>query len=68
VANDALKSDYGVLLGLTGPILLQRAKEFREIAMLLGPGAAATYMKSQADRAEQSIIALGAKFNEQYER
>jgi len=66
INNDPLKNDYGVILALTGPILPERAKQYREIATLLGPGKAATWMLAQADRAEQSIEALGRKFNEQH--
>ena len=64
MSTDPLQHDYGILLGVTAPILLDRVDKFRRLAKLLGPGSAAIWMEAQADRAEQSIVALGKKFNE----
>jgi len=66
MSNDQLQREYGVLLGVTGPILLSRIDAFRRIATLLGPGKAADYMESQAVRAEHTLVSLGEKFNEQH--
>lgn len=62
--NDPLKREYGILLGVAGPILLERAESFRKIARLLGSGAASRYLISQAERAEEALIAIGRKYNE----
>ncbi len=64
MTNDPLQRDYGVLLGVTGPKLLDRADQFRRMAELLGPGKAAAWLEAQAERAEQTIKSIGRKFNE----
>lgn len=61
---DPLAREYGVLLGVTGPILLSRAKAYREMAELIGKGPAADWLEAQAQRAEDAICALGRKFDE----
>ena len=64
MSQDSLQREYGILLGVCGPILLERADAFRQLGKLLGPGGARMYLEAQADRAEQSIIAIGRKFDE----
>jgi len=61
---DPLARDYGVLLGIAGPILLDRSKSYREMAELIGPGPAADWLELSAQRAEDAIKAMGRKFNE----
>ena len=62
---DPLEKDYGVLLALTCPTLIQRARDYRTIAEIVGSNTlAGKYMLSQAQRAEDSIKAIGRKFNE----
>lgn len=62
--NDPLKREYGILLGVAGPILMERAESFKKMARFLGPGAAARFLNSQAERAEEALRAIGRKFNE----
>jgi hypothetical protein len=62
--SDPLKREYGVLLGVAGPILLQRADDFTRLADLVGPGKARDYLLAQADRAYQTITTIGRRFNE----
>jgi len=62
--SDPLEREYGVLLGLTAPILLQRARDYRELAEMVGADTpAGLYLGSQAQRAEDAIKALGRAFN-----
>lgn len=64
--RDKLQREYGVLLGVAGPILMERAEMFRKMARFLGPGAAARFLNSQAERAEQALRTIGEKFNERH--
>lgn len=64
MANDPLKREYGILLGVAGPILLERAESFQKLAKFLGPGVAARFLNSQAERAEETVRAIGRRFNE----
>lgn len=61
---DPLAREYDVLLGVAGPILMNRAKTYREMAELIGKGPAADWLELQAQRAEDAIRALERKFNE----
>ena len=64
MTNDPLKREYGILLGIAGPVLLERAEAFQKMAKFLGPGDAARFLDSQAERAEEAVRAIGRKFNE----
>ncbi len=64
--GDALEREYGILLGLTGPVLMERAFWYREMAELCradGSTNAATYLEMQAQRAEETVKSLGRKFD-----
>jgi hypothetical protein len=63
-SSGSLDREYGVLLGITGPILMDRAKTYRNMARLVGPGKAADWLNMQADRAESTIKVIADKFNE----
>lgn len=69
MARDPLKREYGVMLGVTGPILLERAAMFRLVAELIrrelgDKSEAAGWMDMQAQRAEETIVNLARKFDE----
>lgn len=64
MSNDQLQREYGILLGTCGPILLDRIDKFRRLAEVVGPGMAADWLGAQAERAEQTIKAIGRKFDE----
>ncbi len=66
--QDPLSREYGVLLGTSAVKLMEKAFWFRRIAKLVGEDGskeAEIYMNAQADRAEETVIALGRKFDEQ---
>lgn len=65
MGKDTLEREYGVLLGVTGPILMERAFWYREMAKLLeedGSPRAARYLRMQADRAEETVKSLAKGF------
>jgi len=62
LAKDPLSREYGVLLGITGPILLERIDSYVRIAEILeaqGCRDSAGYMRMQAQRLEEVIVSLG---------
>jgi hypothetical protein len=62
--SNVLDKELGVLLGVAGPILLERMDQYRRIAQMVGPETpAGIYMGAQAQRAEEAIGALGKCFN-----
>jgi len=62
---DELNREYGVLLGVTGPRLMERAYWFRNMAKRIEKEApdAAAYMEMQALRAEETVDALAKGFD-----
>lgn len=64
MSNDPLDKEYGILLGIAGPILMDRAKVYRDIAKFVGPGMASMWLLSQADRAEATVKSIANAFNE----
>lgn len=62
MARDPLTREYGILLGITGPILLERIDAYNRIAGILeaqGCQNSAGYMRMQAQRLEEVIVSLG---------
>ena len=66
--NEALRREYGVLLTTAGPLLVQRAREYRAVVELLamkggkGSGAAIQFLEAQAERAEEAVVNIGRAF------
>jgi len=63
--GDALNREYGALLGITGPILMERAFWWNSMAEMLekeGFGQAALYLRSQAERAEEAVRSLAKAY------
>jgi len=61
--SGSLDREYGVLLGVAGPVLMDRAKTYRDMARLVGPGRAADWLNMQADRAEHTIKTIAKEFD-----
>lgn len=65
--KDPLAREYGILLGVCGPQMLQRVRDFQDLAEILGKDTpAGRYMSAQAERAKETVLALGVTFNEQH--
>lgn len=63
MARDPLERDYGLLLGIAGPIMIERAEAFRKMAAMVDEGPARDWLESQAQRCEEAVRALGRKLN-----
>jgi len=67
--GDPLSREYGIILAVVGPMMMERAHWYREMADLfdkqIGSGSeAASFMRMQADRADETIVSLGKKFGQ----
>ena len=60
MARDPLEREYGVLLGMCGPQLMERSLWYRRLADRVRPKCpkSASYLEMQAERAENTIDAL----------
>jgi len=61
---DPLEREYGIILSIAGPILMERAYWMREMAQVLeddGSPKSAQMLRMNADRAEETIKQLGKK-------
>lgn len=68
MARDELAREYGVILGVTGPIMMERILCYREMARVIreklgDDSQAAGWMEMQATRAEETIVQLARKFD-----
>lgn len=70
MARDPLSREYGIILAVTGPTMMEKAHWYREMAKMIRDkvhldSPAAGWLDMQADRAEETVVQLARKFDGQ---